>query len=142
MLGGGMDFMNVPATIPDWLTAGAGAGAGGAMTVYLLKIILEWISGRVDKREAAVEASFDRLDKGTDKLIQRMQEQLQSLTTRLERVEAELVHCRDERARDQEELARLRGLVHGMGEAREQAAVIVAAERAGDAIAKKIGGAR
>lgn len=131
--------MNLPASLPDWIGAGAGAGVGGAATVFLIMKFLDWVGGRVDKREAAVEASFDRLDRGNDKLIARMQEQIEGLSTRLERVEKELEHCRDERARDQAELARLRGLVQGMGEAREQAAVIVASERAADAIVKKIG---
>lgn len=129
----------MPDTYLKWTASLVGGGASIGVGFYFIRWLVGVFFGRVDKREAAVDAGFDRLDKGTDKLFARMQEQIDSLTTRLERIEAELEHCREERLRDQEELARLRGLVHGMGEVREAAAVIVAADRAGDAIVKKIG---
>lgn len=132
--------MILPNGILGWFASLVGGGASLGAGFYFIRWLVGLVFGRVDKREAAVDAGFDRLDKGTDKLITRMQEEIESLAGRLTKVEAELEHCREERIRDQEELARLRGLVQGMGEARESASLIIAAERAGDAIVRKIGG--
>lgn len=132
--------MNLPDSIPEWIAASLGGGASVGVGFYAVRYAINTLLGRVDKREAAVEAGFARLDEGTDKLFQRLQGEVNSLADRLGRVEAELEHCREERLRDQEELARLRGLVQGLGEVREQAAIIVAADRVGDAVIRKIGG--
>jgi chromosome segregation ATPase len=115
-------------TLPSWAAAGGGAGAG----FFLLKFILEWIGGRVDKREEANTASAARLDAATYKLIETLEKRMEDLTTRLDLVENELVHCRAQHAQCEAELTRLRAAVQGLGDARQQAANIVAAEKAMD----------
>jgi hypothetical protein len=111
--------------IPTWIGGGAGAGAG----FFALKWIFEWAGGRVDKREAAAVANAERLDSATQVLIQNLEDRMNSLTDRLDHVETELANCRTQHAQCESELGRLRAIVQGMGESRQQAAVIVAGER-------------
>jgi chromosome segregation ATPase len=111
--------------IGSWAAAGSGAGAG----FFIIKWLAEFVFGRFDKREAA-------LDAGTDKLIKRLEERMASLTARLDRVEGELIECRAAHAQCEAELTKLRGLVQGLGDAKQHAQLIVSAERV---VQRKIG---
>lgn len=122
--------------IPAWAAAGGSAGAG----YFLIKFIIEQIIGRLDKREAAVAASSEQLDERTYKLIDKLEERLNALTARLDQVEHELTECRAQHAVCEAELAKLRAIVQGFGDAKQQAANIVAAERLQDrGVAKIVG---
>ncbi len=116
-------------TIMDALpaTAAAGAGAGGGF--FLIKFLFEWAGGRLDKREAAAVASSERLDTATYKLIEKLEERMNALTMRLDHVEHELTECRAQHATCEAELAKLRAVVQGIGDVKQQAAVVVAADR-------------
>lgn len=118
--------------IPQWLAAGFSAGGGAALTVYFIKILLEWLGGRVDKREASLESGVARLDAATQKLIENMQKRLDDVTSRLGAVEHELAECRTQHAEARAEVMQLRATVQGLGDAKQQAANIVAAERTMD----------
>lgn len=128
--------------IPNWAAAGTGAGAG----FFVIKWFFEWASGRVDKREAAAEKVSELNDATTRRLIDKLEERLDSLTARLDHVEGELVQCRAQHATCEAELARLKGIIQGFGDAKQQAASIIAAERVQDRaveqIVRKIGDAK
>lgn len=134
--------------LPAIVATGAGGGVGIGVGFYMLTWLFNWLGGRLDKREASVEVGRAQVDAAVQTLIAHLQQQITALTetnarlaTRVDAVEAELEHCRHERAADQEELARLRGAVMGLGDARQQAATIVASERVVDrAVAKIVGG--
>lgn len=114
--------------LPSWAAAGTGAGAG----FFMVKWFFEWLGGRVDKREAAVDRTAARVDATTQTLIHNLEDRMTSLTSRLDLVETELKDCRDQHAKCEAELAQLRGLVHGLGDAKQTAQVIVAADRLAD----------
>lgn len=101
------------------LAALGGSAAGG---FAIVKWFMEWIAGRLDKREA-------RIDAGTDRLIKAMSEQVDKLTTRLETVEESLAECKRLHAKSEAEVLRLTALVEAHGEIRQQAARVVAADR-------------
>jgi chromosome segregation ATPase len=128
--------------IPSWAAAGVGGGAG----FYFVKWFFEWLGGRVDKREAAAEKVSELNDATTRRLIEKLEARLDSLTTRLDHVEGELIQCRAQHATCEAELARLKGIIQGLGDAKQQAANIVAAERTADRhveqIVRKIGEAK
>lgn len=115
-------------TLPAWVGLGAGGGAG----FYMLKWFIEWLGGRVDKREASLESGVARLDAATQKLIENLQRRLDDVTDRLIVVEHELAECRTQHAETRAEAMRLQATVQGLGDAKQQAANIVAAERTMD----------
>ena len=99
-------------------SGGAGLGAGA----FFAKWFFEWIGGRVDKRE-------ERVDKATQDLFDHMETQITRLTTRVESAEHALAACEKKHQETLEEVSRLKGLVAGLGDARQHAALIVAAEK-------------
>lgn len=132
---------NVAEPLLVWVGGGFGAGVG----FYFIKWFFEYLGGRVDKREAAVAATAAHVDAATHALITHLQNQITSqagtidqLVRRIDTVEAELEECRSQHARDLEEIARLRGGTLGLGDARQQAAAIVAAERVSDRLVSKL----
>lgn len=108
----------------------AGAGAGGGYFIVLK--FFEWLGGRVDKREAAVEVSAARLDTAMHKLIKNLEDRMTALTDRLDVVEHELSECRAQHAKCEAELSRLRGMLQGYGDVKNQAQTIIASERLAD----------
>lgn len=116
------------AVLPSWAMAGAGAGGG----YFVVLKFFEWIGGRVDKREDRVEAGAIRLDAAMQQLIKNLEDRMTGLTARLDTVEHELTECRAQHAKCEAELHRLKGLIQGLGEAKQTAAVIIAADRVAD----------
>lgn len=126
----------IPASILNWAAAGGSAGAA----VVIFKLLLDFISGRMDKTTEANVASAKRLDDATFKLIQNLEKRLDDLTDRLGRVEGELIECRAQHALCETELGKLRAILQGSGDVRQQAQNIVAADRLQDrAVAKIVG---
>lgn len=121
-------------TLPAWVGLGAGGGAG----FYMLKWLIEWFTGRVDKREASLDSGVQRLDAATQRLIENLQRRLDDVTERLSLVEDELAECRTQHATAEAKVMRLEATVQGLGDARQQAANIIAAERAMDRTVEKI----
>lgn len=100
--------------------AGAGAGAGGGF--FMVKWAVEWVAGRLDKREA-------RLDASTDKLIAAQDRRIDALTTRLDAVERLLADCQRKHAESEATVLRLQAIIDGKGEIAQRAQAIVAADR-------------
>lgn len=120
--------MNWLDTFSAWAVGGMGAGGG----FFAFKWLVEYIGGRMDKRA-------DALDAGTQRLIENLQVQVNSLTerlvstiTRLDHVEKELDECREQHAEARGELAQIKGVMQGLGDVRGTAAMIVAADRLKD----------
>lgn len=113
-------------TIAAWGTGGLSAGAG----FYLFRWFLEWFGGRVDKREEVVAASAARNDAATKQIIDTLQGQVREMRAEVDRIWSQLAECRDQHARAEAEVMQLRAMVQGYGDARQDAARIVAADRA------------
>ncbi len=97
-----------------------GGGAGGGFLA--VKWLIEWVAGRLDKREA-------RIDAGTDKLIQALERQVEALSKRLEAVENSLADCQRKHAESEATVLRLQAIIDGKGEIAQRAQAIVAADR-------------
>jgi hypothetical protein len=108
-------------SIANWFGIGAGAG-GGFMAV---RWFLEWVSGRVDKRTA-------HLDAATVRLIQALEERLESVMLRLDKTEKDLTECKKLHSESEARVMHLEAVFKGLGDARQHAALIVAAEKAKD----------
>lgn len=122
-------------TVMELLESGlgwVGLGAGGGASFFTLKWFIDWLGGRVDKREATLDAGVQRLDVGTQRLIDNLTNRLDDVTSRLSAVEHDLAECRHNHAEAEAKVARLEATMQGFGDARQQAANIVAAERSLD----------
>lgn len=101
----------------------AAMGVGGGGGFFAVKWFVEWMSGRMDKREA-------RIDGGTDKLIEALERRVEALTARLDQVETDLADCKRKHAESDAEVLRLKAIIDGKGEIAQRAQAIVAADRA------------
>jgi chromosome segregation ATPase len=108
--------------------AGMGFGFGGAFLV--VRWIATFIAGRWDKRE-------EHLDGATQRLFDRMEKQIEGLATRVQHAETSLAECERQHSESRAEVAELRATLQGYGQAREHAALIVAADRAANKEAKR-----
>lgn len=117
--------MNLPggvyATATEWGSAGIGAGFG----FFLVRWIAVFVAGRWDKKEAQIDAA-------TQLLIQQLQEQVSGLFQRIGHIDTELAECKRMHAESEAARLRLEGLMQGLGDARQQAALMVAEERRKD----------
>jgi chromosome segregation ATPase len=104
------------------LIYGGATGLSGAGGVYFLRWLMTFVAGRYDKREA-------HLDDATQRLFDRMEKQITGLTHRVERAEQELKHCHEQHAEARAEVMELRAMMQGYGDARQAAALIVAADK-------------
>lgn len=121
--------------LPEWTALGAGGGAG----FFFIKWFFEWLGGRVDKREALVDHDFQRLDAGTQALIQHLQDQISSLIQRQassdERIDGlrnDLEECRLKHSESEAKVRQLEATMLGMGDARQQVQRIVSEARSKD----------
>lgn len=107
--------------LTNWLLAGTGAAGGWVV----INKFVDFISGRLGRREDQVVAAQARIDTATHELILALQRQVDAQATQITAINTELEECRANHAHAQEEIARLRGLVHGLGDARQSAQRIV-----------------
>lgn len=119
-------FTIIPNWLPGWL--GAGAAAGGSFGV--IKWAAEFIATRVDKRAAA-------LDQDTRFIIESLRKEVDRLATRVADLETSNAQMREDLAdchrKHGDAEARVQGLLaqqQAQGEARQQAQLIIAAEKA------------
>lgn len=106
------------ASIAQWA---AGGGAGG-LAFFGARWLMVFFTGRLDKREAY-------LDKATADLFTRLQTEVKELRAEVTEARTQLEECQREHLATRRELSRLEGIVAGLGDAKQQAALIVAAER-------------
>ena len=123
-------FTVIPNWLPGWL--GAGFAAGGGFGV--IKWALEFFVGRLDKRAAA-------LDGDTRFLFEGLKAQVTLLTERVISTEADLRHCNERHTESEAreldlqrrlgaseaEIARLKAMMQGYGDARDRVQAEIAA---------------
>lgn len=93
-------------------------GAGFSFGFVVVRWCANFIAGRLDKKAEQVDAA-------TQFLIGQLTGQVETLLARCTQIEEHHAHCL-------EELASLRGYVDGRGDARNDAAAIVARDRVAD----------
>jgi len=113
----------------DVAIGGGSAGFGMGLVFVMVRWSANFLAGRLDKKEA-------QLDAGTQRLIAGLQQQIEALTNRedareqrLSHVEDELAECRRLHAESEADRMRLNAMLLGMGDARQHAQLIVSAEK-------------
>lgn len=104
--------------LPGWFALGAGGGGG----FFAVKWLVEAFFGRIDRREA-------RLDASADKIIARLERQIEQLSARLDQAEEKLRECQEQHLHAEAKIARMSAILQGQGEVRQRAAEVVAADR-------------
>jgi hypothetical protein len=105
----------------------ASGTAGGSFGLVFVAVrwAANFIAGRMDHKEAVVDA-------GTQRLIDRLEKQVDGLIERMERVDADLAECKRLHAESEADRMRLNALLQGYGDARQHAQLIVSAEKLKD----------
>lgn len=120
-----MDVGAILEQLPAVFTLGFGGGGG----FYAIRWIAEWVAGRLDKREAKIDAATDQLIKRMAAQIDTLGGETNDLRTRLGEVEADLRECHRKHAAAESEVMKLNVIIQGMGEIKQLAHAFVAAER-------------
>lgn len=124
--------MNAPNIVEQ---AGAfvvmGGGAGGGFLA--VKWLIEWVAGRLDKREARIDAGTDKLIEGLERQVAAQAAQIDALTRRIDGFQTQLDECRRKHAESDAEVMRLKAIIDGKGEIAQRAQAIVAADRLAEA---------
>lgn len=107
------------------LAYGGSAGFGLGFAFLVVRWLAVFIAGRVDKREAQIDA-------GTALLIRQLQEQVAGLIEYKKTVDAALRECLERDLEKEYRIAQLEGMIHGTGDARQYAQLIVSADKASD----------
>lgn len=122
--------------LTNWGAGGLSLGASFAVTLYVCKQfgagvrwIIEYFTGRIDRREASVEEADKELDRRKDSLIDKMEGQLTSLLNRVTVAEAALAECIRKHAESDAKVLHLEALLLAKGEIKQQAALIIAADK-------------
>jgi septal ring factor EnvC (AmiA/AmiB activator) len=123
------DILGIPG-----LTLGA-AGIWLALITYVGRVAIRWIMGMPDRRRAeiaghesqedAIDAQWKRFQGEIDRLLKRVEQ----LEGRVKQLEGENNTIREERDTAVSELIKLRAVNAGQGQTRQEAAVLVSAER-------------
>lgn len=108
-----------------WATAGLGAGGG----FVFIKWLFEFFAGRWDKKEAAIDAGMHQLIEELKEQIALVKADASELRERLRTVESDLAECKRMHSESETERLRLQAAMAGLGDARAQAALIIAAEK-------------
>lgn len=117
-----------PDTLLTWGTGGLSVGIGlyGARLVGRgVQWLILYFTGRHDAREAHIETA-------TRSLIEQLQRQVKDLIDHRDLVEAKLAECMDRDIEKERRIAQLEGMMAGLGDARQHAALIVANEKMKD----------
>jgi len=117
--------------------SGLTIGSAGIWTLVAMVggIIVWWIRGMPDRKradiagrdsdEAAIAAQWERFQKEIGRLVDR----INHLEDRVKTLESEVDDCREREAVAVSELTKLRAIMAGQGQTRQEAAVLVSAER-------------
>lgn len=122
----------------DWGGAFA-SGFGFASAFLVFKAVwsaIQWIAtfktAREDRREAYIDAGTQQLLAGLREEVDRLSGECTTLRSRVTATENDLHASREQHAECRKEVMELRGLIQGRGDARNDAARIVAADRVTD----------
>jgi hypothetical protein len=103
----------------------ASGTAGGSFGLVFVAVrwSANFIAGRMDRKEA-------HLDAGTQRMIDRLEKQVEALLERVTRIDEDLAECKRMHAESEADRMRLRAMLQGYGDARQVAQLKVAADRA------------
>lgn len=102
----------------------ASGTAGGSFGLVFVAVrwSANFIAGRMDRKEA-------HLDAGTQRMIDRLERQVEALIERMTRIDEDLAECKRMHAESEADRMRLRAMLQGYGDARQVAQLKVAADK-------------
>jgi hypothetical protein len=102
-------------------TVGMGSGVGFGF--FAVRWLAGFVADRYDKRE-------EQLDAATHDIIDQLRSEVKRLAERLGAVEEELLECKKLHAEADDERRRLNAAMMGLGDAKQTAQLIIAADHA------------
>lgn len=96
----------------DGIVRTAAGGGGFAAVLLFVRWLLDWLTGRHDRREDALERKDTALDERWAKYTKKIEE-------RCDKLEAEVEECHQHKHDLEIRIARLEGFDHGLGDRRQ-----------------------
>lgn len=110
-------------------TGGLGVGSGFAGAFFVVKWLAEWMTGRMDKKEARLDRIQDDLIKGLLKDVERLKTEGAEMRTEIKGLHTQLNECETRHIEAEGKIMKLEATLAGAGQARQQAQQIIAANR-------------
>lgn len=112
-----------------WGLAKAASGGGGFAAVLLFgRWLVNWITGRHDRREARLDAKSQEVDQRWAAYTRRTEDRCAQLEERITRQEAEIEECHRSKRELESRVTRLEGIDLGLGERRQDDQLLRALE--------------
>ena len=97
----------------------AAGGGGFASVLVFARWLINWLTGRHDRREDLIEQKDAALDERWAKYTKKLEDRCEKLESRQERMEAEVEECHQSKRELESRIARLEGFDRGLGERRQ-----------------------
>lgn len=113
-----------------WGLAKFASGGGGFAAVLLFgRWLVNWLTGRHDRREARLDAKSQEVDQRWASYTKRTEERCEGLETRLAVAEAEVDQCHKDKRALEGRVSALEGFANGMGDRRQESQLIRSLEQ-------------
>lgn len=113
-------------------TGGLGVGSGFAGAFFVVKWLAEWMTGRMDKKEARLDRIQNDLIKGLLKDVERLKTEGAEMRTEIKGLHTQLNECETRHIEAEGKIVKLEGMLQAAGLARQMAQQIGAATRNGE----------
>ncbi len=110
-------------------TGGLGIGSGFAGAFFAIKWFMEYISGRMDRKEARLDRIQNELIKQLLEDVAGLKAENSSMRTDIDSLHKQLLACEKKHAQAEGEMARLRASIDSTGQVNQKVQQIVAANR-------------
>lgn len=108
---------------------GGSMGVGLGTTFLFIRWLASFVAGRVDAREAQVDAGMRELLEGLKEQVTVLGAECKELRQRVAATENDLLDCKRRHAESEAEVMRLKALIQARGEIRDRAQVVIAADK-------------
>ena len=115
----------------------AAGGGGFAAVLAFTRWLINWLTGRHDRREDLIEQKDAALDERWAKYTKKIEDRCEKLEGRYERMEAEVEECHQSKRELETRIAKLEGFDQGLGERRQEEQK---AQSLGDVLGRKLRG--
>lgn len=119
--------------MPDflsWMAPYAAIGGSAGAGFMFIKWLLEFVAGRWDHKEAAIDAGMKQLLDRLEVRVNELTQDGKDLREQLKVVEGELRECKRRHSESDAEVMRLKAMLQGYGDARQDAQLFIAADKA------------
>lgn len=113
---------------------GVGGGSFAGVLVFA-RWLINWLTGRHDRRENMIEAKDAALDERWAKYTKKVEDRCEKLEGRCERMEVEVEECHRSKRDLEMRIAKLEGFDQGLGERRQEKQI---AQSYGDMIGRNM----